>query len=181
MFEAKCRIKDLQRTLTGEYVLSLTVQASVTTAYDELKEKDLRLELKPWRERRSLDANAYFHVLVGKIAEKIGISADQCKINLVLDYGAIMRDEQGQKVGIKLPTSVDVAKVYKYAKKFDTRQEGGKEFNCYIIYEHTSLYDSGQMATLINGTIQEADDLGIETITPAEKAKLLGLWGQNAN
>ena len=177
MFDAKARIKDLQRTLTGEYILSLTVPQSITTVYDELKDKDLRIEVKPWRERRSLDANAYFHVLVGKIAEKVGISADQCKVNMVLDYGAIMRDEQGQKVGIKLPISVDVSKVYKYAKKFDTRQENGKEFNCYIIYEHTSLYDSAQMATLINGTVQEAQDLGIETITPAEKAKLLSLWG----
>ena len=177
MFDAKARIKDLQRTLTGEYILSLTVPQSITLHYDELKDKDLRIEVKPWRERRSLDANAYFHVLVGKIAEKVGISADQCKVNMVLDYGAIMRDEQGQKVGIKLPISVDVSKVYKYAKKFDTRQENGKEFNCYIIYEHTSLYDSAQMATLINGTVQEAQDLGIETITPAEKAKLLSLWG----
>lgn len=181
MYEAKCRIKDLQRTLTGEYVLSLTVPSSVTTAYDELKDKDLRIELKVWREKRSLDANAYFHVLVGKIAEKIGISADQCKINLVLDYGAIMRDEQGQKVGIKLPTSVDVSKVYKYAKRFDTRQENGKDFDCYIIYEQTHNYDTAEMANLINGVIQEAQELGIETMTPAEQAKILSLWGQNAN
>ena len=177
MYDAKCRIKDLQRTIQGEWVLSLTVPNTIARAYDDMKDKDLRLELKAWKERRSLDANSYFHVLVGKIAEKIGISAEQCKINLVLDYGAIMRDEQGQKVGIKLPVSVDVSKVYKYAKKFDTRQENGKEFNCYIIYEHTSLYDSAQMATLINGAISECEQIGgIEVITPAEKAKLLSLW-----
>jgi hypothetical protein len=129
----------------------------------------LRIELKPWREKRSLDANAYFHVLVGKIAEKIGISAEQCKINMVLDYGAVMRDDEGLKVGIKLPTSVDVSKVYQYAKRFDTRTENGKEFNCFIVYEHTRNYDTAQMAKLIEGVIQEADQLGIETITPSIK------------
>jgi hypothetical protein len=177
MYEAKCRIKDLQRTLTGEYVLSLTVPSSVTTAYDELKEKDLRVELKEWREKRSLDANAYFHVLVGKIAEKVGISAEQCKINMVLDYGTIARDEDGFKVGMMVNKGADINKMYKYAKPIGTRTVNGTEVDCYMVYEHTSLYDSAQMANLINGVIQEAQELGIETMTPAEQAKILSLWG----
>lgn len=177
MYEAKCRIKDLQRTLSGDYVLMLTVPASITNAFDELKDKDLRIELKVWRERRSLDANAYFHVLVGKIAEKVGISAEQCKINMVLDYGTIARDEDGFKVGMMVNKGADINKMYKYAKPIGTRTVNGTEVDCYMVYEHTSLYDSAQMATLINGVIQEAQELGIETMTPSEQAKLLSLWG----
>ena len=177
MFDGKAQIKDLTKTLQGEFVLSLTVPASITAHFDELKDKELRLELKEWKERRSLDANAYFHLLVGKIAEKIGISAEQCKVNLVLDYGAVMRDENGDKVGFKLPSSVNVNSIYKYAKKFDTRTENGKEFDCYIIYQHTSLLDTTEMSKLIAGTVQEAQDLNIETRTPEELAKLLSLWG----
>ena len=34
---------------------------------DEMRDKDkLSVEIKPWRERRSLDANAYFFVLADK-------------------------------------------------------------------------------------------------------------------
>lgn len=33
-------------------------------------------EVKEYRERRSLDANAYFHVLVGKIAEVMNLGIE---------------------------------------------------------------------------------------------------------
>ena len=35
---------------------------------------DLSVEMKKYRKKRSLDANAYFHVLVGKIADALTIS-----------------------------------------------------------------------------------------------------------
>ena len=37
---------------------------------DELREGEISLECKKWRNRRSLDANAYMWELVGKIAQK---------------------------------------------------------------------------------------------------------------
>ena len=41
---------------------------------DEMKDKTIRLSAKEWREHRSLTANAYFHVLVGKIAERMNLT-----------------------------------------------------------------------------------------------------------
>lgn len=42
---------------------------------DELKKLEkLSVIIKPFRKKRSLSANAYFHVLVTKIAEKVGTS-----------------------------------------------------------------------------------------------------------
>lgn len=176
MFDKKCRIKDLNRTMAGEYVLSLTVPQSITKHYDELKDKDLRLELKVWREKRSLDANAYFHVLVGKIAEKMTLPFDKVKRDMVLSYGTLSIDNEGNNVGLKLLPSVDVDKIIDYAKFVKTVEDNGIQFNCYLIFEHTHNYDTAQMANLIKGVIQEAEDLGIETITPAEKERLLRLW-----
>ena len=37
-------------------------------------------------------------------------------------------------------------------------------------------YDSREMSELIKGTIQEAEDLGIETLTPRELEQILGKW-----
>jgi hypothetical protein len=177
MFDAKCRIKDLQITLDGQHILSLYVPASVKLHYDELKDKDLRLELKPWRERRSLDANAYFHVLVGKIAEKMVLPPEKVKHDMVLSYGTVATDENGAMYGIMIPINLDVNKVYKYAQWFDTRTVNGAEMGCYKIYTETHLLDAEEMNRLITGVVFEAEQLGIETITPAEKAKLLSLWG----
>ena len=140
-------------------------------------QKPQRVEIKNHVHKRSLDANAYFHVLVHKIAEAQGIGEDEAKVNLVLEYGSIMQDENGDKVGFKLPASVDVNMIYKYAKWFDKRIENGKEFNCYIIYEHTHKLDSKQMARLIDGTVYVAQDLGIETKSPDEIARIRAAWG----
>ncbi len=140
--------------------------------------KKLQAEIKQYRKRRSLDANAYFHVLARKIAEALNISEEESKVNLVLDYGAVMTDAEGGKVGFKLPASVDVNSIYRYAKWFDTRVEGGKEFNCYIVYEHTRNYSTKQMARLIDGAVYECQNLGIETMTPQEIESLKNSWGR---
>lgn len=133
-------------------------------------------ELKEYRNRRTLDANAYFHVLVGKIAEALGIGFEETKTNLVTEYGAFARDEDGLKVGFKLPASVKVESIYRYVKQFDTREENGKTFNCYIVFKQTHLMDSKEFSRLIDGTVYEAKQLGIETMPPDELAALVSRW-----
>ena len=134
------------------------------------------MELSQDRNKRSLSANAYFHVLVNKIAGETGAGNDEVKRDVVLSYGAVMTDDEGAKVGVKLPKSVDVNKIYPYAKWFDIRTENGKEFNCYIIYKQTHTLDSAEMARLIDGAIYEAKALDIQTETPEQIARMLGAW-----
>ncbi len=157
--------------------LALTSKADISDLKAIIANKKLiAIECKEHRKKRSLDANAYFHVLVSKIAEAMNLGEDETKIKMVLEYGSIMRDENGDKVGFKLPASVNVNNIYKYAKWFDERMENGHKFNCYIIYEHTHNLDSKQMARLIDGTIYEAKELGIETLPPDEIKALKESW-----
>lgn len=151
---------------------------------NELKEmrdkytKGFAIDVMQYREQRSLDANAYFHVLVDKIAKALNKGSEEVKKQLNLDYGTIMRDDKGKKVGFKLPESVDVNLIYPYAKWFDFRIENGVKFNCYIIYKETHTLDTKEMSTLIDGTVQEAQQLGIETKTPDEIANMLSLYDE---
>ena len=71
---------------------------------------------------------------------------------------------------------MDVSRIYRYVKCFDTRTEGGVAFNCYIVFKQTHLMDSKEMSRLIEGTVQEAQNLGIETLTPDELERLKGAW-----
>ena len=114
-------------------------------------------------------------MLVGKIAERLDLGEDETKRQLVLDYGTPMRDGTGTVVGVKLPDSVDIHGIYPYAKRFDTRTEGGKAFGCYILYKRTHMLDTAEMSRLIRGTVEEAKSLGIETATPEEISKMLSL------
>ncbi len=135
-------------------------------------------EIKEWRQKRSLDANAYFHVLVGEIAKATNMGFDEVKTSLVTEYGTVERDSDGVKVGFKLPVSVDVNRIYRYVKCFDTRMEGGVAFNCYIVFKQTHLMDSKEMSRLIDGTVLEAKNLGIETLPPAELERMSLKWGE---
>ena len=137
-------------------------------------------EIKEFRKKRSLDANAYFHLLVGKIADAMHMGFEEVKTNLVTEYGTVERDDDGMKVGFKLPVSVDVSRIYRYVKCFDTRTEGGVTFNCYIVFKQTHLMDSREMSRLIEGAVQEAQNLGIETLTPDELARMNLEWGERA-
>lgn len=57
--------------------LSINERQSVCRYYDQLKERKLSIVIKPYKEKRSLDANAYCWVLIGKIAESIHASKDE--------------------------------------------------------------------------------------------------------
>jgi hypothetical protein len=175
---------EIAYTEEGEIKMTLTLPPSqkpeigvLTAEYRKAKDKSAEqlytADIKPYKPKRSLNANAYFHLLVGKIAQVMRKGADEVKIAMVLDYGTVARDEHGEKVGIKLPVSVNVKNIYPYAKWFDERTENGKKFNCYIIYKQTRDLDRAEMARLIEGVINEANELGIETITPQEKERML--------
>jgi hypothetical protein len=171
------RLKDLTFGREGEQHITVTVQSDFRERFDELRDFDINIEIKRHRNKRSLSANAYFHVLAGKIAERQGLGNDEVKTSLVCEYGSPARDTtDGSVVGFKLPASVDANLIYPYVKQFDTRTEDGRVFNCYIVYKQTHLMDSAEMGRLIDGAIYVAKDIGIETDTPEQIAHYKQLW-----
>lgn len=174
------RIHDMTADLNGNLIVSFTIRKekriSAIEELNKLKDKELNLEVKEDKPKRSLNANAYFHVLASQIAEKMKLGMEEVKHNLVIEYGTTLKDEEGQVVGIKLPSSVKVENVYKYAKWFDTREENGRDFDCYIIYKQTHTLDSAEMAALIDGTTKEAEELGIETLDQIKLKALTDKW-----
>jgi hypothetical protein len=171
------KLRDLTFGANGEQHITVTVRADFRERFDELKDAEVEVEIKKRRKKRSLNANAYFHVLASKIAEHQGIGNEEAKRALVREYGALAKDKDGLTIGFKLPVSVDVNAIYPYVKCFDTREEDGKLFDCYLVYKQTHLMDSAEMARLIDGAVYAARDLGIETDTPDQIARYKAEWG----
>lgn len=172
------RLVDLSFGMNHKQRITVEVDKDFRADFDRLKDKDLDVEIKQHREKRSKSANAYFHVLVNKIAAEQGGSDDAVKKRLVVEYGALAKDDDGITVGFKLPASVNVDGIYPYVKCFDTREENGKLFNCYLVYKQTHLMDSKEMARLIDGAIEVAQELGIETDTPEQLARYKEDWSR---
>jgi len=156
--------------------ITVEIDRDFREEFEKLKGVELDVEIKKHREKRSKNANAYFHVLVNKIASARGGSDEDTKKSLVIEYGALAKDDDGFTVGFKLPVSVDVDTVYPYVRCFDTREENGKLFNCYLVYKQTRFMDTKEMARLIDGAIEVAKELGIETDTPEQLARYKEDW-----
>lgn len=139
---------------------------TVSTALERLRQgAEVGVMVERIKRRRSSDANAYFHVLCSKIAEKIGLSMDEVKSNMVVNYGAPMYE-------VSIPSDADISAMWAYSR-FIGENNGKAQ---YWLYKQTHTLNSGEMARLINGTIQEAQQLGIDTITPKELEEMERKW-----
>jgi len=165
----KARAFDLQKTYRGEWVLMVTLtEDSVREAMnlvDHAKDKVYEILCKVFRPKRSLPANAYFHVLVNKLAAVLDVSDDEMKVHLVLKYGTIA--EIGNvPVTITIPKEANVEDYYRYARWY----EGDDYTDTYILYKQTHVLNGREFSRLIDGTVEDCKELGIETLTPAELA-----------
>ena len=136
---------------------------SATEALRQRKEVGVLVERV--QQSRSLDANAYFHVLCDKIAKKTGLTLEDVKFNMVVDYGT-------PQCEISIPQSVKIADIWPYARYIGEHGNNAQ----YLLYKQTHTLTTGEMTLLINGTISEAQSLGICTMTPIELAKLEKQW-----
>lgn len=167
----KGRLIDFSMGFNRKQRITIELDTDFREGFESLKDADIEVNIKKWREKRSKDANAYFHLLVNEIAEARGVSDDEVKRMLVVDYGTLERDADGMVVGFKLPPSVNVDAIYPYTKYYKQVEENGRMFNCYLVYKRSSEMDSKEMSRLIDGAVTEAKELGIDTDTPEQRAR----------
>jgi hypothetical protein len=130
------------------------------------------------KKKRSLDSNAYFHVLCDKLRQKLGMSMARCKNHLIADYGQIMYLEEGVPLIYKTNAPEDFMNELEtiHTKCVKITEEFGKPVYFYRVYRGSHTYDSEEMAKLIQGTIEECKIQNIETATPEELAHMQALW-----
>lgn len=165
---------------TGRLTILFEPVEDFRQTYEELKDKDkLSFEVKPYRKKRSLDSNAYFHVLVGKIADVLTISKARCKNILIGRYGQPELLDDGSEAVMKTNISVEemLEQEQLHCRCIGSKDEEGTELTFYKIYRGSHTYNSAEMSVLINGTVAEAKDLGIETMTPDQIAEMNQKWG----
>jgi hypothetical protein len=161
--------------------LNVTFQIS-TEPIDELNTlatlDAIDITAKEHKKKRSLDANAYFHVLVGKIADKVGVSKPHCKNILIGRYGQQDFLDDGKPIIIKSNVSVEkmLEQEFLHTMPCGTKVENGMEVVFYKVFRGSHTLDSREMSILIEGTVQEAKDLGIETIPPMVLLRMMSKW-----
>ena len=148
----------------------------VKAEYDRLKSYDkLKIKAVKYTQRRSLDANAYFHALVGKIADALTISKAKAKNVLICKYGQPQLLPDGSIMVYKTTAPEEFMWEQESIHAIPIKYEEKATF--YKIYRGSHTYDTKEMSILIDGTVADAKELGIETITPTEIAEMKERWG----
>lgn len=168
--------KDL---ISNKYLVTFIVETDIQEDFLKQKEFLLDIQAKKHREKRSLDANSYFHVLVDKLAKYEKVSLAQMKNEMIFMYGKQAFNADGNMIIIK--TNVEPT-YYKNLESMHwcwvrTDFENGIPVYFYKLYEGSHTYNSKEMSLLIDGTVNECKDRGIETMTPAELRRMYEMWG----
>lgn len=133
------------------------------------QDREKLFEVKQHREKRSLSANAYAWVLIGKIADAVRASKDEVYLMMLKRYG--------QSEVISVRSDVSLEGFIKYFDVIGQSKLKGYLFTHYRVYKGSSEFDTKEMSVLIDGIISEAKELDIETLPPYEIERLKERWG----
>lgn len=169
-----------QDVITNTCSITFTVneRLEVLKNLPSIKDLDkLKITAVKFRKKRSLDANAYYWVILTQLAEKLQTSKDELHNIMLGRYGQVDKDDDGNSIIFSLRSDIDISKRYDiHAKPIGTGTVSGKEFTHYVLLKGSHLYDSKEMSILINGLVDEAKEQGIETLTPDELERMINAW-----
>lgn len=167
------------RNITNDFFtqeLLITFSANekhnVATEYEKLKGcQKLKIKVDKFRNKRSLDANAYMWVLLQKMAEVLHSSKDELYIALLGKYGVfthiIVKPNVADRVKAEWRTVRDLGEV-------TINNQTGIQLQCFF---GSSTYDTKEMSALIDGLVSDCKELDIETLPPDELNRMKSQWG----
>lgn len=171
------RLSGFSLNRDGTENITVTVKPGFAETYDELKDSEVTVEIKKARKHRSLEANAYAWVLIDQIAEKTGIKKSEVYRNAIREIGGV-----STCIGMKNEAIATFKSIWEkngLGNQIEVLPDSSKEgWSNVRIYFGSSTYDTAQMSRLIDSLIQDAESLGIPTITPAEEERMLQRWGK---
>lgn len=158
---------------TGQFNITFTINEP--SAINEIEHiqacEKLSIKAVKHRQKRSLDANAYAWVLMQKIADAVNTDKQSVYLEMLGKYGVFTHI-------IVKPSVVDKVKeewrLVQELGEVNVNGRTGIQLQCYL---GSSTYDTKEMATLIDGIVQEAKELSIETLPPHELERMKSEWG----
>ena len=171
----KGRIKELLTGCNRKQILMLELDGDFRTDYDALNGADVEITVKRWREKRSLDANAYCWVLIGKLAEALRLPKGDIYKDAIRRIGGV-----SEIICIKTEALPKLRAIWEgKGSGWQVEEIPSKLPGCTnaVLYYGSSVYDTHQMSLLIDNLVQQCEDQGIPTITPNELERLKSQWG----
>lgn len=176
----KGELKDYILTLNNGLILTIATKTN-NLSMEELNslktaKNGLKIEIKQWREQRSLNSNAYAWTLLDKIAQKINSTKEEV-------YKEVIK-----KVGVFEILPIKNSAVESFVKRWQSKGLGWvceimgeskiPNYTNIMAYYGSSTYNTEEMARFIDEIVYIAKENEITTETPEQINEMKSLWGK---
>lgn len=134
--------------------------------YLSLQDDSKTYEVKEYKEKRSLNANSYYWVLLSKLARILNISNEEAHFKMIKSYSNCYI--------VPLKEEIEPSNVFKYYEYYNKGTINGIPAIQYMVYQRSSNMNTKEFSKLLDGLVSECKELEIETKTPEELAQLEG-------
>ena len=170
----KGRLLDLAVGLDGKQRITVAVEGDMRETYDALHESDISIEIKKYRVKRSLDANAYCWVLIDKLAPVRQMPKAEIYQTCIRSIGGVsevvcVKDDAVERL-------IDGWHHNGLGWVTDTMPSKIPGCTNVVLYYGSSTYDTKQMASLIDAVVEACKSVDIDVATPDEIAKYKEEW-----
>lgn len=160
-------------SLDGKLVIQLEVNER-TKALEEiegLKELEkLDIDIKKYRNKRSLNANAYMWQLL----DKMTVPTQMARWDLYLYY--LSQSGVFVDMAIKAEAYPTLVEQFRYTEVLDSWAEGDQGYKTVRCTFGSSTYNSHEMAKLLDRVTEDAKAMGIDVLTEDDYKAMLSAW-----
>lgn len=159
MMEKTGRFAGISKDLrTGKTILQFELDGNPDASIDEISRYEkLTIIAKPYRQKRSLNANAYLWECLGQMAQAMIPPADKWDVYLLM----LKRYGKYTYIVIK-PNAVDrMRAMWRESEVIGEISINGVLAVQMLCYYGSSTYDSKEMSVLLDGVVSEMKNMGL--------------------
>lgn len=119
-------------------------------------DQDKKYVVKEHKEKRSLDANAYYWSLINQLAKKLNLGNEELHRKMLKEYGQVMI--------VPLTPSQNPKGYFKYYEEYRSGKINGQQVIQYKVYLPSSEMNSKEFWHLLQGLESECREQGIEIL-----------------
>lgn len=143
-------------------------------ARDKFPNKWYDIQIDEWHDKRSSGANGYMWALCDKIADKMHLQQTEVYRDHIREYGHFT-DVAITPQAVPFLRESWRAKGFGWFTEYIDKEPNSDGLVVLRLFFGSSSYNSKEMSRLIDGVVQTAQAIGIETKTPDQIASMISL------
>ena len=173
----KAKIKDLSVQFENGCAVGCVTLRIPSTEIDRITklakaEKEIDVEIKEHRNRRTPDANAMMWACLQEIADAVQSDKWQVYLQMLKRYGRFTY------ICVKPEAVAEVKKQWRESEIVGDVTINGKPAVQMLCYYGSSTYDTKEFSVLLDGIISEMKEMGLQVPRSDEMQAALERWGK---